>query len=110
MSLVSVGVNLTAGAEQTIYTVPQGYVAVWNLMYLSNTGSGTKTISIDWYKTKTATHVAVMDTTSYAAKDSTQLNGQGSGVVLDEGDQVHANPEAGSTFSIICTFDLQRKP
>ena len=31
---VSVGVNLTSGAATTIYTVPLGYFAKWNLMYI----------------------------------------------------------------------------
>lgn len=109
MSLISVGLNLSAGSEVVVYTVPKGYIAVWNLMYLTNTGT-LATVSVDWYQAKTSTHVKVLDTTSLGAKDYIQLNGQGSGVVMDEGDQVHANTAIGSTFSIICTFDLIRKP
>ena len=110
MNLISVGLNLTAGSEQVVYTVPKGYVAIWNLMYVGNTGSSNSTISVDWYQAKTSTHIKVLEATTFAAKETTQMNGQGSGVVLDEGDQVHANPAAGTNFSIICTFDLQRKP
>ena len=108
MSLISVGKNCPGGAETVVYTVPNGYVAIWNMMYLTNSGSGTKTVSVDWYDSSAAAHIVVMDTTSYTAKSASQFNGYGYGVVLMEGDQVHVNPEAGSTFSIICTFDLQR--
>lgn len=42
---VSVGVNLTSATATTIYTVPLGYFAKWNLMYIFNNSGSTKSIS-----------------------------------------------------------------
>jgi hypothetical protein len=38
-----------------------------------------------------------------------QFNAPGTGVVLEEGDQVHMTTEASSAFGIICTFELEKK-
>lgn len=108
MRLLSVGKNLTAGTETIIYTVPQGYSATWDLLYAHNAGSGTKTLSVDWYDSSAATHVAVLENYSFASKTYFQFNGYGSGVVLEEGDQIHMTSEAGSSFGVICTLKLER--
>jgi hypothetical protein len=94
MRPISVGKNLTAGVETTVYTVPKGYTAVWDLMYAHNAGAGTKYLTVDWYDSSEGVHV--------------QFSGNGSGVVLEEGDQIHMTPEAGSTFGVICTLKLER--
>ena len=108
MRPISIGKNLTAGVETVVYTVPKGYTAVWDLMYLHNSGGNTKTISVDWYDITTTTHVAVLENYGLASKAYFQFNGNGSGVVLEEGDEIHMTPEAGSSVSVICTLKLER--
>jgi hypothetical protein len=108
MRPVSVGKNLTAGVETIIYTVPKGYTAVWDLLYVHNAGGSTKTISVDWYDSSAAAHIAILEAYSFTSKLYFQFNGNGSGVVLEEGDQIHLTPEAGSNFSVICTLKLER--
>ena len=108
MRPVSIGKNLTAGVETIVYTVPKGYTAVWDLMYLHNGGGNTKTITVDWYDSSESTHVSILEAYSMTSKLYFQFSGNGSGVVLEEGDQIHMTPEAGSTFGIICTLKLER--
>jgi hypothetical protein len=108
MRQLSIGKNLAAGVETIVYTVPKGYTAVWDLLYAHNAGSGTKTLSVDWYDTSAATHVAILEQYSFASKAYFQFSGNSSGVVLEEGDQIHMTPEAGSNFGIICTVKLER--
>jgi hypothetical protein len=108
MKLISVGKNLTAGVETIIYTVPQGYSATWDLLYAHNAGAGTKHLSVDWYDTSAATHIAILEQYSFTSKLYFQFSGNGSGVVLEEGDQIHMTSEAGSTFGVICTLKLER--
>lgn len=108
MSLISVGKNITGPSETIIYTVPSGYVAIWNLMYLHNSVGSTKTLTVDWYDSSADVHVSILQARSFSAKEYFQFSGNGSGVVLMEGDQVHMTPESEASFGVICTFDLQR--
>jgi hypothetical protein len=108
MRPISIGKNLTAGVETVVYTVPKGYTAVWDLLYAHNAGAGTKYLTVDWYDSSENTHVHVLEQYDFTAKTYYQFNGNGSGVVLEEGDQIHMTPEAGSTFGIICTVKLER--
>lgn len=104
---VSVGVNLTTAAPTTIYTVPLGYFAKWNLMYLFNNSGSTKSISVYWRDSSTSTNLYVHNGT-IAAGSYVRMDG-GAYVVLEEGDTVVMQEEAGSSFSTICTFELFKK-
>jgi hypothetical protein len=109
MRSISVGKNLAAGVETVVYTVPTGYTAIWTLCYAHNSLGTNKTLSIDWYDTSANTHVAILDQLNFTAKMYYQLNAPGTGVMLEEGDQVHMTTESGSAFGIICTFELEKK-
>lgn len=104
---VSIGLNLSSGTPTTVYTVPVGYWAKWNLMYLFNNSGSTKSISVYWRDSSTSTNIYVHNGTisggSYVRQDG------GAYVVLEEGDKVVMQDEAGSTFSTICTFELIKK-
>lgn len=107
MREISVGLNLTAGTLTTVYTVPTGYYAKWNLMYLFNNSGSTKAISAYWSDASQSANIYVYNST-IAKADFVRMDG-GAYVVLEEGDKVMMQSEAGSTFSTICTFELIRK-
>ena len=104
---VSVGVNLTSATATTIYTVPLGYFAKWNLMYIFNNSGSTKSISAYWRDSSASTNIYVQNGT-IAAGSYVRMDG-GAYVVLEEGDTVVMQDEAGSSFSTICTFELIKK-
>ncbi len=104
---ISVGVNLTAATLTTIYTVPTGYYAKWNLMYLFNNGGSTKSIAVYWTDHSASADIYVHNGT-VAGSNYVRQDG-GAYVVLEEGDTVKMTSEAGSTFSTICTFELFKK-
>jgi hypothetical protein len=108
MRQLSIGKNLPAGVETTVYTVPKGYTAFWDLLYAHNAGAGTKYLTVDWYDSSENTHVHILEQYDFTAKTYFQFSGNSSGIVLEEGDQIHMTPEAGSTFGIICTVKLER--
>ena len=108
MRLLSIGKNLTAGAESVVYTVPDGYNAVWNLMYLHNSSGNTKTISVDWVDSSESVTIPILTSQSFASKEYFQFNGNGSGVVLEAGDQIKMTPAADSDFGVVCTFLISR--
>ena len=105
MRRISVGKNLTAGTDVTVYTVPNGYTAGWNLMYLFNNSGSTKACSVIW---RDGSDIYVFNGT-VANGAYVKLEGNGSAVQMEEGDTVIMHSEAGSSFSAICTFELEKK-
>lgn len=105
---VSVGLNLVAGTLTTAYTVPRGYYVKWNLMYMFNGSGSTKTVTVYWHDSSTNTDIYVLSNNTVNSKEYVRLDG-GAYVILEEGDTVMMQSEAGSTFSTICTFELFKK-
>jgi hypothetical protein len=104
---VSVGVNLTSATATTIYTVPLGYFAKWNLMYIFNNSGSTKSVTAYWRDSSASTNIYVQNGT-IASGSYVRMDG-GAYVVLEEGDTVVMQDAAGSSFSTICTFELFKK-
>lgn len=105
---VSVGNNLTGGSTTVCYKVPTGYAAKWNLMYLHNSTGSTSSVTAQWYDLSTTTAYDILSSYTMGSKEYLKFDG-GAYVVLDEGDEVRITPAAGSTFSVINTFELVRK-
>jgi hypothetical protein len=104
---ISVGLNLTAATATTVYTVPIGYYAKWTLMYLFNNTGSTKSITAHWHDHSASANIYVHNG-SIAAGSYVRMDG-GAYVIIEEGDTVVLQSEAGSTFSTICTFELYKK-
>jgi len=106
MRELSVGATPTAGSTSTLYTVPKGYRALWNLSYMHNTSGSTKHLTLTWYDSSAALTYDILNQYNFSSKDYLTLDGNAL-VVLEEGDQVRVTPEAGSTFTVILTFLLK---
>ena len=106
MRELSVGATPTAGSTSTLYTVPTGYRALWNLTYIHNTSGSTKHITLTWYDSSAAVSYDILSQYSFNSKDYLKFDG-GAYVVLEEGDQVKVTPEASSTFTVLLTFVLK---
>jgi len=104
---ITVGVNLAAGTPVTVYTVPTGYYAKWVLMYLFNNTGSTKSISVYWRDSSASANIYVHNGT-IAGGGFVRQDG-GAYVVMEEGDTIVMQDEAGSSFSTICTFELIKK-
>ena len=104
----SVGNNLPAGTKTTVYTVPTGYYAKWNLCYVVNHTGNNKTIEAVWYDKSTDTEIYVLDNYVLSPTQFIKFDG-GAYVVLEEGDEIRMTAEASSTMSAINTFELFRK-
>lgn len=105
MRPISVGSTPTAGVLTTVYTVPTGYYALFNLMYLHNTTGSTKTITAQWYDSSATTSYDILTSYSMGSKDYLKFDG-GAYIVMEEGDQFRVTTESGSTFSVLATFEL----
>jgi len=107
MRPVSVGTILTQASKQTVYKVPVGYYAHWNLAYAVNNSGQNKYIDILWYDASTNIEMSVIYHYVLSPSQFVKLDGAAY-VVLEEGDEVRALSEAGSTMSVINTFELYR--
>lgn len=105
MRPISVGSTPTAAVLTTVYTVPTGYYALFNLMYLHNTTGSTKTITAQWYDSSATTSYDILTSYSMGSKDYLKFDG-GAYIVMEEGDQFRVTTESGSTFSVLATFEL----
>ena len=103
MRPVSVGINPTAGSSTTVYTVPTGYYALFNLLYIHNTGGGSKHITAQWYDASADTSIDILTAVTYNSKAYTQFSG--AYIVFEEGDQLRVTPEAASSFAVVATFE-----
>jgi len=102
---VSVGLNPTAATLTTVYTVPTGYYAKFTVMYIHNTGGNTKSITVQWYDSSTATTLDILTAYPLASKEYLEFNGVAY-MVLEEGDRIQLTTEAASSFSFIATFEV----
>ena len=109
MRQISVGNNLTAATKTTVYTVPTGYYALWNLCYVVNHTGNNKTIDVFWYDKSINTEIKVLDNYILSPGQYLKFDG-GAYVVLEEGDEIRCESELASTMSTINTFELYRQP
>lgn len=107
MRPVSVGTVLTQAVKATVYKVPVGYYAHWNLAYAVNNTGNNKYIDIIWYDASTNTEISFIYHYVLSPSQYIKLDG-GAYVVLEEGDEVRALSEAGSVMNVINTFELYR--
>jgi len=103
MRPISVGINPTAGTTTTVYTVPTGYYALFNLLYVHNTGGNTKNLTVQWYDASAAASIDILTEVPYSSKAYTQFSN--AYIVFEEGDQLRVTPESTSAFAIIATFE-----
>jgi hypothetical protein len=106
MRPVSVGTTLTTTTKTTVYTVPAGYYAMWNLAYAVNHSGNNKHVDIIWYDASDNLEHFVID--NYVLSPTQFIKFDGAYIVLEEGDQVRVQVESGATMNVINTFELHR--
>ena len=103
----SVGANLTAGVDNVVYTCPPNHTAKIELVFVANTGSGNKTISIHWHDVSTGGTYYIVG--GYVVSAYNYLKLDGSYLVMSAGDTLNVTPEAGAmmdaTISVEEMFD-----
>ncbi len=106
--LRSIGTNLTAGASNTIYTCPPNHTAKVELLFISNRGSGNKTVSIQWHDISLETNYYIVG--GYVISAYGYLKLDGSYLVLSAGDHLVVTPEAGSTMDATVSVEEYYDP
>lgn len=104
-SAYSIGKNLTAGVSNTLFTVPTGYEARVGMVFITNNGGNTKSISAAWHNNGNTIQFAAAK--SLTSKEALKFGGGYSDFMLmEEGDYMTITPEADSTFTAIVSFML----
>jgi hypothetical protein len=104
----SVGITLPAATTTTVFTVPNGYVAEVDMLFISNHSGNNKTVSAYWQHAHDPSHqIYIIDGYPLATKGFVQFS-DGS-VVFQQGDSLKVTPEADSDMSVIVTFDLRKE-
>ena len=104
----TIGLQLTAGVNNTVLTVPAGYKAEVSLLFISNLDANNKTTTAYWeHAHNTAHKIYIIDTYPMASHSFIQFS-NGS-IVMQSGDKFVVKPEAGATQSVLLTFDLRKE-
>lgn len=106
MRPISVGKNLVANTKTTMYTVPSQYIGKWNLLYVTNNSTSSKTISAWWYDKSENLEIQIVLDYPLTAKNFLKIDG-GAYTLLEEGDEIRVQSETGSTASAIITVEQE---
>jgi len=95
--------NVTTTAESTIVTIPTGYVAHWNMLFVVNLGGSTNGAGI--YVSKAdSSRIDILGGGNVSSKEYILLT---DGIfVLQAGDAIKAYTTAAGDMEFVVTFDL----
>ena len=95
--------NVTTTAESTIVTIPNGYVAHWNMLFVVNLGGSTNGAGIYVAKAD-STRIDILGGGNVSSKEYILLT---DGIfVLQAGDAIKAYTTAAGDMEFVVTFDL----
>lgn len=99
----SIGHNLTAGSANIVYECPENFTAYMTLLFVTNHGSGNKTITVEWYDKTEDTWYYILGGYVISAYGFLKLSD--GYLVLNSGDKMRITPEAASSMSSIVTVE-----
>lgn len=95
--------NVTTTAESTIVTIPSGYVAHWNMLFVSNLGGSTNGAGIYVAKADSS-RIDILGGGNVSSKEYILIT---DGVfVLQAGDAIKAYTTSAGDVEFVVTFDL----
>jgi len=100
--------NVTTTAVATMVTIPSGYVAHWNMLFVSNLGGSTNGAGI-YVDKADGTRVDILGGGNVSSKDFLLIDGNAV-FVLQAGDAIKAYTTAAGDMEFVVTFDLLEQP
>ena len=104
--------TLTNNTEQSILTIPNGFVAHIKYVFVANHGGSTNQVDLFW-ETGGTPQVYIFDGTSIGSGNKEILGDSGSGVVfvLHENETVKAQASSATgNIEVVLTIDLLPQP
>jgi len=99
--------NVTTTDVSTIVTIPNGYVAHWNMLFVTNLGGSTNGAGL-YVDKHDSTRVDILGGGNVSAKDYILLSD--AVFVLQPGDSVKAFTTSAGDMEFVITFDLLEAP
>jgi len=99
----SIGKSFAAGSAQEVFTVPNGYMAIVSMVFITNTSGSTSSYDLSWYHAHAGGHnIRFAYGKSLGSGTSDQFaNGE---LVMKSGDQMTITNSGA--MDVIATFDL----
>jgi len=107
--LYTKNVNLTDTSTQTIVTIPSGFVAHWNMLFVANLHNATNSVVVFVDKPSPTPDVYIYNGTNISAKNNLLIDGNAI-FVLQEGDIIKASSGSAGNVEVVVTFDLLDQP
>lgn len=105
--LYTKNVNATTTSDTTIVTIPDGFVAHWNMLYVVNIGGSTNGANLKVEKADSTT-IDILGGGNVSSKEYILLS---DGIfVLQPGDSVVCSLTAAGDMEFVITFDLLPAP
>lgn len=101
--LKSVGANLTAEVEKTVYTCPKNYTAKVTLIFVTNNTNGNEAINIQWYDHTTNENYNIAP--SYVISAYSFLKLSDGYLIMNSEDALKFTSSAGSEMSAVVTVE-----
>ncbi len=101
--LRSVGTKLVAGTATNVYTCPPNYTAQMSLLFIANTTSGNKTVTIKWHDVSSNQDYFIVGGYVISAYGFLQLSD--GKLVLNAGDYMMVTAESGSVMDATVTVE-----
>ena len=101
--------NLTDTSTQTIVTIPNGYVAHWNMAFVANLHNSTNSVTLFVDKPSTIDGISSYNGTNISSKENLLLDGNAV-FVLQPGDIIKASSGSAGNVEVVVTFDLLEAP
>ena len=99
--------NVTTTAVSTIVTIPNGFVAHWNMLFVSNIGGSTNGAGL-YVDKHDSTRVDILGGGNVSSKEYILLSD--AVFVLQPGDAVKAFTTSAGDMEFVITFDLLEAP
>jgi len=98
----SVGHKCTTTSRELIYTCPKNHTTLITLLFLSNTDTANRDVTIEWYDSDEAVYYTVFGT-SLSSKNYLQFSD--GYMVLNEDDSFHITAGAANVISAIISVE-----
>jgi hypothetical protein len=99
--------NVTTTSPTTILTVPNGYVAHWNMLFITNIGGSTNGVGI-YVDKSDGSRIDILGGGNISSKEYILLSD--AVFVLQPEDEVVAFTESAGDVEFVMTFDLLEAP
>jgi len=103
--LQSIGKDLPAGTTTTLFTVPDGYMAIVQMVRVVNGSGGSHSFSMDWHN---GTTITVHPTSTLSSSSVYNFGADNEKLVMHEGDYLSFTTSNTSDFTAIATMDITR--